>query len=79
MYEFNSLIISENTMGGFGSGRSGGKLRCESTLSIDVRDWQRRGYLENVGGKFMWQWNRDGKRIFSIQVGVDAHALMLSY
>mgnify|MGYP001610442022 CR=1 FL=1 len=65
-------------MGGIGSGRSRGRRSVESCLSIDVREWQRLGYL-NVGRKFTWKWNlRDG-RVFIIGVVVEEGRIALQY
>lgn len=48
-------------MGGFGSGRSSGKLKCESCISLDVRAWAREGILK-AGAKFNVHWT-DGSSI----------------
>lgn len=45
-------------------------------MAIDVRDWQRRRLLDNVGGGFMLEGSRG---LSSIQVTVRAYDLMLSY
>src|SRR5688572_6439361 len=61
-------------MGGPNSGRWDGRLRCESARSIDVREWQRRGDLENVGGGFV-QLGRVG----GVWVNVQEQDLLLSF
>ena len=66
-------------MGGSGSGRWGGRQRCEYCAAIDVRDWQRRGELENVGGGFQRHWSLGEGRGFSVWVNIQAHELMLSF
>lgn len=64
-------------MGGPNSGRWGGRPRCESHDAIDVRDWQRRKLLDNVGGGFMWlRWGHDEECLW---VNVRADDVMLSY
>lgn len=63
-------------MGGINSGRWGGRQRCENCLAIDVRDWQRRRLLDNVGGGFMLEWSRG---LSSLWVNVRADDVMLSY
>jgi len=61
-------------MGGSGSGRYGGRQRCERCLAIDVRDWQRRGFLARPGGYFTWIWSR-----FAITVCVNVNHVVLKY
>lgn len=43
-------------MGGFGSGKSKNKLKCESCVSLDVRLWARFGYLK-AGARFEARWS----------------------
>lgn len=67
-------------MGGFGSGRSCWRARCENLQSIDVRRWAREGYLAGRS-YFGWQWNWDGERRSRIGVWVyeDGGRIELSY
>ncbi len=62
-------------MGGPGSGRSGGRQRCEYCASIDVRDWQRRGLLDDSGACFSLMLGRYG----IINVEVDTDHVVLNY
>jgi hypothetical protein len=55
-----------------------GRIACENCLFIDVRDWNRRGYLR-AGQSFTWSWNRAGKPIGSISVRTEADAAILTY
>lgn len=48
-------------MGGFGSGRSNGKVKCESCLWLDVRVWARQGVL-TAGTRFEVRW-KNGSNI----------------
>jgi hypothetical protein len=43
-------------MGGYGSGRRFGADCTDDYRSIDVRRWQREGFL-NAGQSFNWQWS----------------------
>lgn len=57
-------------MGGPGSGRQwhyGARNTTDSYPSIDVRRWQREGYLEPYRS-FTWRWIRNDEAVFSIQV-----------
>ena len=57
-------------MGGCGSGRHwhfGAKDTTDDYRTLDVRRWQREGYLE-PGRRFGWQWTRDSETVASIQV-----------
>lgn len=65
-------------MGGINSGRWGGKRKCEHCLSIDVRQWGRRGYLR-PGSSFGWQWTRDGEALGNISVRAEVGRVRLSY
>lgn len=65
-------------MGGYGSGRPGGKPKAEHFYSIDVNRLYRAGHLEpgHAGG---WQWTRDGEKVASIGTRHEAGRLMLVY
>jgi hypothetical protein len=56
----------------------GGRVVCESCLFIDVRDWNRRGYLR-AGQSFTCSWDCAGKPIGSISVRTEADAAILTY
>ncbi|MFO1371429.1 MAG: hypothetical protein U1F42_03225 [Candidatus Competibacteraceae bacterium] len=68
-------------MGGCGSGRHwhfGAKDTTDDYRVLDVRRWQREGYLE-PGRWFGWQWTRDGETVASIQVRAESDRVILSY
>ena len=54
------------------------KATVEEFRSIDVRRWQREGYLE-PGRRFGWQWTRDSETVASIQVRAEPDRVILSY
>lgn len=65
-------------MGGFGSGRKFGADCTEDCRSIDIRRWQREGYL--TPGRYLdWQWTRNGEKIAAINVKVEVGQLRLIY
>ena len=57
-------------MGGFGSGRSGGRDKAEHSRSLDVNRLHRAGCLKPGywGG---WEWKRDGERVAWINMHTD--------
>ena len=68
-------------MGGIGSGnwyRWDKRDAVEDYRRLDVRRWQRNGYLE-PGRWFSWQWTRDGETLASIGVTVEADRVILNY
>ena len=68
-------------MGGRGSGRRwhyGAKDTTDEYRSIDVRRWNRDGFLRPYQS-FGWQWTRDGEVIASIRVRTESHRVILSY
>lgn len=65
-------------MGGFGSGRHGGKTCTEDMRRLDVRHIQRAGRLI-AGTACGWQWSVNGKVIASIQMTVQADWVWLEY
>ncbi|MGJ0428422.1 hypothetical protein [Methylobacter sp.] len=65
-------------MGGFGSGRKFGADCTDDYRSIDVRRWQRAGYLV-PGQYFNWQWSINGEKVATISVKVEAEQLRLIY
>lgn len=68
-------------MGGYGSGRRSygdGKETTEDLLTIDVRRWQREGFL--VPGRFFnWQWTRNDKKTAEIYVRPFQDCVALTY
>jgi hypothetical protein len=65
-------------MGGFGSGRKFGMDCTEDCRSIDIRRWQREGYL--TPGRYLdWQWLRNGEKVAAINVKVETGQLRLIY
>jgi hypothetical protein len=65
-------------MGGYGSGRKFGADCTEDYRSIDIRRWQRDGYL--VPGRYInWQWSRNGEKIAAISAKVETGQLRLIY
>ena len=65
-------------MGGYGSGRKTDIKTTEDALSIDIRRWQRDGFLEK-GASFTCKWSRCGKVIGSINVKTEANLVSLNY
>lgn len=65
-------------MGGFGSGRQGGKRTTSDCRRLDVRQLQRAGLL-TPGRAFGWQWTRNGEVVASIQTRMDADCVILDY
>jgi len=65
-------------MGGYGSGRRGGKSKVSELLRLDVRHWQRGGTLR-PGFAGNWQWSRRGEVHASIQYRVEENAVRLIY
>jgi hypothetical protein len=56
----------------------GGRATCESYLSIDVREWHRRGLLR-AGKRFSCTWTRDGEQSGSIGVRREADSVVLAF
>lgn len=67
-------------MGGMGSGRrnQAGKGATDDYRALDVRRWQRDGFL-TPGRAFGWQWTRNGETVASIQVRTESDRVILSY
>ena len=65
-------------MGGFGSGKHGGKRCTNDLLAMDVRSINRAGRLK-PGSWFTWQWTRNGEKTASIQLRVEADKVVLDY
>ena len=65
-------------MGGFGSGRQGGKRCTNEMLALDVRSINRAGRL-TPGSWFTWQWTCSGEITSSIQLRVETDSVVLDY
>jgi hypothetical protein len=65
-------------MGGFGSGRQGGKATTSGCYQIDARKLQRAGVL-TAGGSFAWHWSRNGEAVASIRARAEEDRLTLIY
>ena len=68
-------------MGGMGSGRRwhyGANATTDDYRAIDVRHWQRDGFL-TPGRIFGWQWTRNDEVTASIQVRVETDRVCLIY
>lgn len=65
-------------MGGFGSGRRGGKDTTGDMRALDVRKMQRDGLLKS-GQSFAWNWTRNGEKFASINMRVDFDSVVLDY
>lgn len=65
-------------MGGFGSGRHGGKQCTGDLLALDVRHLQRVGRL-TPGQYFSWQWTRSGESVGNINIRTDHGRVTLIY
>jgi hypothetical protein len=62
-------------------GRSayGRRATCESCLSVDVREWHRQGLLRHAGLRFTRSWTRHNKPLGSIDVRIEADAVVLTF
>ena len=65
-------------MGGFGSGRIGGRRCTDDMRPLDVREINRAGLL-TPGRWFNWQWTRNGEVTGSIGLRVEADRVFLDY
>ena len=65
-------------MGGFGSGRHGGKQCTGDMLRLDVRYLHRVGRL-TPGQYFLWQWTRGGEPAGTINIRTENGWVTLSY
>lgn len=63
-------------MGGYGSGRKYGANCTDDFRSIDIRRWQRDGYLE-PGRRIDQQWTCKGEKVAAISVKVETGQLRL--
>ena len=65
-------------MGGFGSGRQGGRRCTDDMRPLDVRKIHRAGCL-TPGNWFTWQWSRNGEQTASIRMRIDGDRAVLDY
>ena len=65
-------------MGGFGSGRHGGKSTTGDMHVLDIRKIARAGRLK-PGQSFGWQWTCNGEKIASINMRTDTDRVTLDY
>ena len=66
-------------MGGFNSGRSGGKRTTGDMCALDIRRLVRDGLLQR-GSAFLWTWSRGDEKVASIQVWpVEPNRVRLTY
>ena len=65
-------------MGGFGSGRRGGKNCTDDMRSVDVRRLQREGLLI-PGQSRRWRWLRHGQEVASIGFAVERDYVRFTY
>ena len=65
-------------MGGFNSGRHGGKSTTGDMWALDIRRIQRAGRLK-PGQSFNWQWTRNGERVANINIRTDTDRVTLTY
>ena len=65
-------------MGGYNSGRRGGKDCTDDMRRIDVRRLHRDGYLKQ-GMAYGWQWQRHGETVASINLSVQADRVTFTY
>jgi hypothetical protein len=57
----------------------GRRATCESSLSIDVREWHRHGLLRHDGLRFTWSWTRHCEPLGSIEARTEADAVVLIF
>lgn len=65
-------------MGGYGSGRSGGRNCTDGMRRLDVRQLAREGLL-TAGRSFLRQWTCNGEVSGSIKLTVEEDAVLLDY
>jgi hypothetical protein len=65
-------------MGGFGSGRQGGKRCTDDMRPLDVRKINRAKLL-TPGRWFSWRWTRNGETTGTIDLRVEADQVVLDY
>ena len=65
-------------MGGFGSGRTGGRIKVEYCRSLDVNRLHRESCLD-AGYRGGWHWSQDGRRTASIGMASTGDVMTLTY
>ena len=65
-------------MGGYSSGRHGGKRTTNDMHVLDIRKIARAGLLQ-PGCSFSWQWTRGGEKIASIGLRTEIDRVVLNY
>ncbi len=65
-------------MGGFGSGRHGGKSTTGDMWALDIRRIAQAGRLK-PGQSFNWQWSRNGEPVANINLRTDTDRVTLDY
>lgn len=65
-------------MGGFNSGRRGGKKTTNDMRPLDVRRLKREGLLA-PGHSFRWNWTHGNETVSSINLRVDVGSVQLNY
>ncbi len=65
-------------MGGYNSGRHGGKRTTDDMHMLDIRKIERAGYLK-PGSAFNWQWMRGGNKIATIDMRTESDHVTLIY
>lgn len=65
-------------MGGFGSGRHGGKSTTADMWALDIRKIAKAGRL-TPGQSFFWQWLRNGESVAKINIQIDVNQVILDY
>jgi hypothetical protein len=65
-------------MGGFGSGRNGGKRCTDDVFILDVRKLNRMGLLHQ-GQRFTWQWTCNDAVIGQVALQVQVDQIVLDY
>lgn len=65
-------------MGGFGSGRTGGRVKAEHCRFIEVNRLHREGCLD-AGYRQGWAWSREGVKVASIGMVCNGVVLALGY
>ncbi len=65
-------------MGGFGSGRRGGKSVTGDMLALDIRRLSRDGLLK-PGQSFNWKWSRGGEAVGNINILAELNQVTLDY
>jgi hypothetical protein len=65
-------------MGGFGSGRHGGKRTTVDMWALDIRKIAKAGRL-TPGQSFFWQWLRNCESVAKINIQIDVNQVILDY